>query len=132
MREVWEQHFGVSQRSTGQHGVSALLHDLKFSECPAPTASVPLRQVRLRVHQELSAASSRRGQLTWSPFLVEPQVQLYSSLHLTRAVLSWLLEEDGQLMKELWKAVAWFTDVDRFSISAEICRLLFPEGAPGP
>lgn len=35
-------------------------------------------------------------------------------------------------MTELWKAVSWFRDADHFSISAEICRLLFPDGAPGP
>ncbi|CAF97287.1 unnamed protein product, partial [Tetraodon nigroviridis] len=102
VRDVWEQHFGVSQRSTGQHSVRALLRDLDSVECPAPTASVPLRQV-----------------------------QLYSSLHLTRAVLSWLLGDDGQLLRELWKAVAWFRDVDLFCISAEICRLLFPDGDVG-
>lgn len=63
--------------------------------------------------------------------MIGPQVQLYSSLHLTRAVLSWLLEDDGQLGKELWKAVAWYRDADNFTIPAEICRLLFPDGAPG-
>lgn len=60
-----------------------------------------------------------------------PQAQLYSALHLTRAVLSWLMEDDRQLAEELWKALAWFRDGD-FGISAEICRLLFPDGAPGP
>lgn len=63
---MWEQHFGVSQRSTGQHSVRALLHDLESVECPAPTSSVPLRQVQFRGHQELPAAWSERGQLTFS------------------------------------------------------------------
>lgn len=54
--DVWEQHFAVSERSTGQRSVGVLLHDLESVECPAPTASVPLRQVQLRVQQELPAA----------------------------------------------------------------------------
>ncbi|XP_011609486.2 gem-associated protein 5 [Takifugu rubripes] len=102
LRDVWERHFGVSQRSTGHHSVRKLLQDLKSAECPAPTSSVPLRQV-----------------------------QLYSSLHLTRAVLSWLVDDGGQLMTELWKAASWFRDADHFSVSAEICRLLFPDGDVG-
>lgn len=74
---------------------------------------------------------------SWSPDLVSfcllgPQVQLYSSLHLTRAVLSWLLDDGGQLMTELWKTVSWFRDADHFSVSAQISRLLFPHGASGP
>uniref|UniRef100_A0A8C3G1C8 Gem nuclear organelle associated protein 5 n=1 Tax=Cyclopterus lumpus TaxID=8103 RepID=A0A8C3G1C8_CYCLU len=47
-------------------------------------------------------------------------VQLYSSLHLTRAVLSWLLGDDGQLIKELWQAVAWLRDAGHFRVSAEL------------
>lgn len=46
VRDVWGQHFGVSQRSTGHHSIGKLLQDLKSAECPAPTTSVPLRQVR--------------------------------------------------------------------------------------
>lgn len=46
VRDVWERHFGVSQRSTGHHSIRKLLQDLKSAECPAPTTSVPLRQVR--------------------------------------------------------------------------------------
>lgn len=46
VRDVWEQHFGVSQRSAGHHSIRTLLQDLKSAECPAPTSSVPLRQVR--------------------------------------------------------------------------------------
>ncbi|KAM9347919.1 gem-associated protein 5 [Symphorus nematophorus] len=99
VRDVWEQQFGVSQKSAGHHSVGALLQELKSVESPTPTTSVPLRQV-----------------------------QLYSSLHLTRAVLSWLLDDDGQLIKELWKAVAWLRDAGHLCVSAELCRLLFPDG----
>lgn len=67
--------------------------------------------------------------LSCSLCLARPQVQLYSSLHLTRAVLSWLLDDDGQLIKELWKAVAWLRDAEHLCLSAELCRLLFPDGA---
>lgn len=77
-----------------------------------------------------SPSGQQARRLTWSHF--GPQVQLYSSLHLTRAVLSWLSDDGGQLMTELWKAVSWFRDADHFSFSAEICRLLFPDGARGP
>lgn len=31
-------------------------------------------------------------------------------------------------MKELWKAVAWFRDAGHLSVSAVLCRLLFPDG----
>lgn len=62
------------------------------------------------------------------PRLTRPQVQLYSSLHLTRAVLSRLLDDDGQQIKELWKAVAWLRDAEHFCLSAELSRLLFPDG----
>lgn len=47
-------------------------------------------------------------------------------------MLSWLLDDGGQLLTELWKAVSWFRDADHFSVSAQICRLLFPRGASGP
>ncbi|XP_070839743.1 gem-associated protein 5 [Chaetodon trifascialis] len=99
VRDVWERHFGVSQKSGGHCSAGALLQQLKSVESPSPTASVPLRQV-----------------------------QLYSSLHLTRAVLSWLSDDDGQLMKELWRAVACFRDAGHLCVSAELCRLLFPDG----
>lgn len=98
VRDVWEEHFGVSQTSEGHRGAAALLQELKSVESPTPSANIPLRQV-----------------------------QLYSSLHLTRAVLSWLLDDDGQLIKELWQAVAWLRDAGHFSVSAELCRLLFPD-----
>ncbi|TKS83312.1 Gem-associated protein 5 [Collichthys lucidus] len=99
VRDVWERQFGVSQKSERHCSVAALLQELKSVESPTPTASIPLTQV-----------------------------QLYSSLHLTRAVLSWLLDDDGQLMKELWKAVAWLKDAGHSCVSAELCRLLFPDG----
>uniref|UniRef100_A0A8C9WXC8 Gem nuclear organelle associated protein 5 n=1 Tax=Sander lucioperca TaxID=283035 RepID=A0A8C9WXC8_SANLU len=66
--------------------------------------------------------------LPWCLCLTRPQVHLYSSLHLTRAVLSWLLDDDGQLIKELWQAAAWVRDAGHFCVSAELCRLLFPDG----
>lgn len=46
VRDVWEQHFGVSQKSTGHRSVGALLQELKSVESPTPTANVPLRQVQ--------------------------------------------------------------------------------------
>lgn len=130
-RDAWERHFGVSQRSTGHRSIGKLLQDLKSAECPAPTTSVPLRQVRgprSTPPPPPPPSGQQARRLTLSHF--GPQVQLYSSLHLTRAVLSWLLDDGGQLMTELWKAAAWFRDADHFSTSAEICRLLFPDGAP--
>ncbi|XP_049896526.1 gem-associated protein 5 isoform X2 [Epinephelus moara] len=99
VRDVWEEQFGVSQKSEGHRSVGALLQELKSVESPTPSTNIPLRQV-----------------------------QLYSSLHLTRALLSWLLDDDGQLIKELWQAVAWLRDAGHFCVSAELCRLLFPDG----
>ncbi|XP_054481337.1 gem-associated protein 5 [Anoplopoma fimbria] len=98
VRDLWEKKFGVSQNSEGHRSAEALLQELKSVESPTPTANIPLRQV-----------------------------QLYSSLHLTRAVLSWLLDDDGQLIKELWQTVAWLRDAGHFHVSAELCRLLFPD-----
>uniref|UniRef100_A0A3B4XQ96 Gem nuclear organelle associated protein 5 n=1 Tax=Seriola lalandi dorsalis TaxID=1841481 RepID=A0A3B4XQ96_SERLL len=99
VRDVWEEQFGVSQKSAGHRSVTTLLQELKSVESPAPTTNVPLRQVLL-----------------------------YSSLHLTRSVLSWLMDDDGQLMKELWQAAAWLRDAGHLCVSAELCRLLFPDG----
>lgn len=45
-RNVWEEHFGVSQKSTGHRSAEALLQELKSVETPTPTGSVPLRQVQ--------------------------------------------------------------------------------------
>ncbi|XP_059207234.1 gem-associated protein 5 isoform X2 [Centropristis striata] len=101
VRDVWEEQFGVSQKSAGHRSAGALLQELKSVESPTPTANIPLRQV-----------------------------QLYSSLHLTRAVLSWLLDDDGQLIKELWQAVAWLRDAGHFCVSEELCRLLFQKKKP--
>ncbi|XP_068456431.1 gem-associated protein 5 [Clinocottus analis] len=99
VRDTWEERFGVSQSSAGHRGAGALLQELASAESPTPTANIPLRQV-----------------------------QLYSSLHLTRGVLSWLLGDGGQLVKELWRAVAWPRDTGHFCASAELCRRLFPDG----
>ncbi|XP_060912095.1 gem-associated protein 5 [Labrus mixtus] len=99
VRGVWEEQFGVSQESVGSHSATYLLQELKSVESPTPTANIPLRQL-----------------------------QLYSSLHLTRAVLSSLLDDDGQLLKEAWQAVSWFRDGGHFCVSAELCRLLYPDG----
>nr|XP_020442714.1 gem-associated protein 5 isoform X2 [Monopterus albus] len=99
VRDVWEVHFGVSQKSAGHRDAGTLLQELRSMESPPPTASVPLGQVLLS-----------------------------SSLHLTRAVLSWLLDDDGQLIQELWQAVACLRDTGHFCASAELCRLLFPDG----
>ncbi|XP_037322661.2 gem-associated protein 5 isoform X2 [Pungitius pungitius] len=98
VRDVWETHFGVSQHSAGPHGAGALLQELESAESPAPTANVPLGQV-----------------------------QLHASLHLTCAALSSLLGADGPLVKELWRAAAWFREAGHFGVSAELCRLLFPD-----
>lgn len=45
VRDVWEQHFGVSQKSTGHSGAATLLQELKSVDSPAATPNVPLRQV---------------------------------------------------------------------------------------
>lgn len=100
VRDVWQQHFQVSSESTGHRSAESLLQELKAAESPTPSPSVPLTQV-----------------------------QLYSSLHLTRALLSWLLEDEEQLMKELWRAVAWLRDAGHVEVSLEMCKLLFPDGA---
>ncbi|CAJ1063279.1 gem-associated protein 5 [Xyrichtys novacula] len=102
VRGVWEEQFGVSPESAGHRSAAALLEELKSVESPTLTPNVPLKQV-----------------------------QLYSSLHLTRAVLSCLLDDGGQLMKELWTAVAWFRDSGHLCVSAELCRRLFPDGDVG-
>ncbi|XP_071370684.1 gem-associated protein 5-like [Centroberyx affinis] len=99
IREVWQEEFGVSESSAAQGGVTALLQELKAVESPQPTANNPLKQVLV-----------------------------HSSLHLTQAVLNWLVEDDGELIKELWQAVARLRDAGHFSASAALCRLLFPDG----
>ncbi|XP_024865472.1 gem-associated protein 5 isoform X2 [Kryptolebias marmoratus] len=102
VRDVWEEEFGVSMNSAGDCSVEALLQELRGVESPTPSANVPLRQVLL-----------------------------FSSLHLTRALLSWFLNDDGQLIAELWRAAAWLREAGHFSVSAEFCRLLFPDGDVG-
>lgn len=54
VRAVWEEHFGVSQTSTGHRSAGALLQELKSAESPTPTANVPLRQVTSRAALETS------------------------------------------------------------------------------
>lgn len=46
MRDVWDEQFGVSQKSSGHCSAAALLQELKSVESPAPTANVPLSQVQ--------------------------------------------------------------------------------------
>ena len=124
VRDIWEQHFGVSRTSTGHRSVGALLQELKSTESPAPSANVPLRQVQSpqsRFRVSLCVKVTPKVKKLSCFLLVCPQVQLYSSLHLTRAVLSSLMDDDGQLMKELWKAIAWFRDAEHFNVSAERC-----------
>ncbi|MED6293161.1 hypothetical protein CHARACLAT_007880 [Characodon lateralis] len=99
VRDIWEEEFHVCLNSAGDWSIEALLQELKSVDTPARSGSIPLRQVLL-----------------------------YSTVHLTRSLLSWLLNDDGQLITELWQAVAWLRDAGHFSISAVFCRLLFPEG----
>ncbi|KAM9846720.1 gem-associated protein 5 [Aulostomus maculatus] len=99
VRDVWDEEFSVSHKSAGLRSVDTLLLELKSVESPGPTANIPLRQVLL-----------------------------YSSLHLTRCVLSWLLDNDGGMMKELWQAAAWLREAGPFPVSSELCRILFPDG----
>ncbi|XP_029956587.1 gem-associated protein 5 isoform X2 [Salarias fasciatus] len=94
VREVWDEQWGVS---AGQAGV--LLQELKSSDCPPPSSSVPL-----------------------------PQVLLYSSLHVTLGVLGWLQGGGARLLRELWAALSWTREAGLFSVSAELCRMLFPHG----
>ncbi|XP_012728852.2 gem-associated protein 5 isoform X1 [Fundulus heteroclitus] len=101
-RDIWEEEFHVCLNSAGDRSAKALLQKLKPVETPAWSSSIPLRQVLL-----------------------------YSSVHLTRSLLSWLLDDDEQLITELWHAAAWLRDAGHFGITALFCRLLFPEGDVG-
>lgn len=131
VRDVWEKHFGVSEKSTGHGSVEALLQELKSAETPTPTASIPLRQVHSRRNDfpVVPAVCFHMSSACLPPPPPHPQVQLYSSLHLTRAILSWLSGDGGQMMKELWKAAAWLRDAKHFCLSAQLSRLMFPDGA---
>ncbi|XP_023145960.2 gem-associated protein 5 isoform X2 [Amphiprion ocellaris] len=102
IRDVWQEQFSHSLISAGLDRVGGLLQELKCVESPAPTANVPLGQILL-----------------------------YSSLHLTRAVLSWLLDDDDQLMKDLWQTLVWLKDGGHLDVLAELCRMLFPNGDVG-
>lgn len=130
VRDVWEKHFAVSEKSTGHGSVEALLQELKSAETPTPTASVPLRQVHSG-RNDFPVVPTVRFHMcvVSSACLPHPQVQLYSSLHLTRSILSWLSGDGGQMMKELWKAAAWLRDGKHFCLSAQLSRLMFPDGA---
>uniref|UniRef100_A0A1A8M009 Gem (Nuclear organelle) associated protein 5 n=1 Tax=Nothobranchius pienaari TaxID=704102 RepID=A0A1A8M009_9TELE len=83
----------------GADRADVLLQDLRRVESPTPSTSIPLRQVLL-----------------------------YCSVHLTRALLSWLVDDGQQLLEELWRAASWLRDDGHFCVSAEFCRLLFPDG----
>nr|XP_015817348.2 gem-associated protein 5 isoform X1 [Nothobranchius furzeri] len=83
----------------GADSADVLLQDLRRVESPTPSTSIPLRQVLL-----------------------------YCSVHLTRALLSWLVDDGQQLLEELWRAASWLRDEGHFCVSAEFCRLLFPDG----
>ncbi|XP_035034293.2 gem-associated protein 5 isoform X1 [Hippoglossus stenolepis] len=98
VRDVWEKLFDVSQASAGRRSAATLLQELKSLESPTPSTSVPIRQVLQ-----------------------------YSAIHLTHSVLSWLLDDDEQLIKGLWQAVAWLRDAGHFCVSAELLRRLFPD-----
>ncbi|KAM4620896.1 gem-associated protein 5 [Polymixia lowei] len=85
--------------SEGSAAVGGLLQDLKAVENPQPTPTTPLKQVLL-----------------------------YLSVHVTQAVLNWLIQDDGEMIKECWQALAWPQEAGQLSLSAELCRLLFPDG----
>uniref|UniRef100_A0A3B4BK56 Uncharacterized protein n=1 Tax=Periophthalmus magnuspinnatus TaxID=409849 RepID=A0A3B4BK56_9GOBI len=99
VERVWDEQFGVSRTSEGPCDVKSLLQELKSVESPQPTANVPLKQV-----------------------------MLLSSLHLTRAFLCFLCEEEEQTMKELWWAVSSVKDTGHFLVFLQLCHLLFPDG----
>lgn len=123
---VWEEEFGVSLDSDGS--AKALLQELKSVESPTPSINVPFRQVWSKSPaQSQQTIACPFGHVQWR-FSVCPQVLLYSSVHLTRALLSCFLDQDEQLISELWQAVAWLRDTGHFCVSAEFCRLLFPDG----
>ncbi|XP_077402822.1 gem-associated protein 5 isoform X2 [Vanacampus margaritifer] len=97
-RDIWAQHFGVSQvdADAGRSDLCALLVEFQNVECPAPTASLPVTQVLLCL-----------------------------SRHVARAVLSWLLDDSGVLAKELWLAGRWLLDASTdFQISAALFQIL--------
>ncbi|XP_033834692.1 gem-associated protein 5 [Periophthalmus magnuspinnatus] len=99
VERVWDEQFRVSRTSEGPCDVKSLLQELKSVESPQPTANVPLKQV-----------------------------MLLSSLHLTRAFLCFLCEEEEQTMKELWWAVSSVKDTGHFLVFLQLCHLLFPDG----
>ncbi|XP_056140464.1 gem-associated protein 5 [Lampris incognitus] len=66
-----------------------------------------------------------------APTMSAKQVLMCSSLQLTEAVLCWLVLDDGGMMKAFWQTVNWPTEAGFLSLSAGICKLLFPDGDVG-
>ncbi|XP_015254322.1 PREDICTED: gem-associated protein 5 [Cyprinodon variegatus] len=102
VRDIWDEEFQVFPNSAGDLSTEVLLQELKSVETPARGASIPLRQALL-----------------------------YSSVHLTRSLLSWLQNDDKLLIAELWQSLAWVREAGNFGVTAMFCRLLFPEGDVG-
>ncbi|KAM8835184.1 gem-associated protein 5 [Synchiropus picturatus] len=97
IKDVWDRHFGVSRDSYGPCGEESLLQELQSVESPEPSANTPLRQVILQV-----------------------------SLHLSRSILTRLLDDPGQSVKDLWRAVSWLMDAGHWGHCARLCIILFP------
>uniref|UniRef100_A0A671U1A3 Gem nuclear organelle associated protein 5 n=1 Tax=Sparus aurata TaxID=8175 RepID=A0A671U1A3_SPAAU len=84
IRDVWEQQFGVSQKSEGHCSVGALLQELKSAESPTPTANVPLRQATVIYHLYILSCSYRchTAVLMFSSFsLSSADVSVFSRKH---------------------------------------------------
>ncbi|XP_061606965.1 gem-associated protein 5 isoform X2 [Phyllopteryx taeniolatus] len=96
-RDIWAQQMGVSgaDSDAGRSSLNALLLELQSMESPTPTASLPLTQVLLCL-----------------------------SRHVTRGVLSWLLDDGSELAKELWLASAWLREAADFQVSAALFGIL--------
>uniref|UniRef100_A0AAV2J952 Gem (nuclear organelle) associated protein 5 n=1 Tax=Knipowitschia caucasica TaxID=637954 RepID=A0AAV2J952_KNICA len=101
VEQVWDEKFGVTRTSQGPQCVKSLQQQLQSVEIPQSMANVPLKQVVVS-----------------------------SCLHLTRAFLCLMSDEDEQTMKELWWAVCLVKDA-HFSAFSRLCHLLFPDGDVG-
>ncbi|KAM9333778.1 gem-associated protein 5 [Pholidichthys leucotaenia] len=99
VRATWRERYGVSEESGGHCSIDVLLKELKAVASPSPSANVPLKQVIL-----------------------------YSSLHVSRAALSWFADGGRSAAAEVLTALLWIRETGVFSVSAEFCRLLFPDG----
>ncbi|XP_030649137.1 gem-associated protein 5 [Chanos chanos] len=77
----------------------AVYQQLKTTDAPPANASVPLKQLLSHV-----------------------------ALHVTLGVLSWLLGDWGSVVEELLRAVARGAEVGNFALTAEMCRILLPDG----